>query len=84
MVRLSELEDWLREAPAGEKRIYYRGYLAVDQFALGKDGRLKEDQPIEPIASIARTMRQAAEAGRVFLFQRRLGPWEFEYIAVTR
>jgi hypothetical protein len=72
-----DFSAWLREAPAGDTRIYHRG------GSLG-DARTK-DKAIEELATAALA---ASDRNDVLLIQRRLDPpgphSRFEYIAVRK
>jgi hypothetical protein len=63
---------WIKDAPAGEKVIYARGYLPVP----------KTTDEISRI--VARHMLEAYGRGEVELTQRRLEDFNYEYIATKR
>lgn len=64
---------WVSTAPQGAERIYFTGYLAS---ATGE------------ARHVAAAARDAADAGKVHLVQRRLGPPEsglgFDFVAIRR
>lgn len=79
LVALSELREWLEEATPGAKRIYHRGFLAVDRVVTEMvEGQLK-DRYIEPYDHIGSLVRSAIDAGTVTAYQKRLAEWEYEY-----
>lgn len=79
---LTAFESWAKRARIGERRVYYRGFLAYDRGLR---------QGISPAKSeLCRLACQMAEAGYLHLFQRRAAhgtdgksgkPGSFDYIA---
>ena len=81
--RISESDfcAWLGRAVAGEIFVYHRGFLARDtNYAVSE---LPTVARVE-LAHVARSTMWAAEEGLVHLLQRRIGPEEFNYLAVAR
>jgi hypothetical protein len=76
-----EFERWIGRAVTGDVAEYHRGFLAID-----RDPHLTGLNDTAIAACIARC-DGAASAARlewVHLFQRRLGPGRFSYLAVRR
>lgn len=84
MTSVKELEDWLRDSKAGDKRPYYLGFLAVDRVVSELVDGVYKDRLIEPANTIGNVMWQAYEAGLVTLWQERLSEWEYRYWAQRR
>lgn len=81
---LPSVEDftaWLTSAPPGDKFIYHVGDLFADrQFFISRLGTEGRSQ----LSILADAAYRAARTNQVMLVQRRLGPSEWEYIAVKR
>jgi hypothetical protein len=75
----AEFEAWLKGAAPGASLIYHQGFLAADRGD-AVSGYLAS--PIEPTNSLATAVLHAADAGFVFIVQRRIGHGRFQYIAV--
>ena len=76
-----ELYAWIAQAEAGQAQVYHRGFLVVD--ADKAISTLPEDQRLA-LRSLADAAFRAAAQGLVHLFQERLGPNQFAYIAFAR
>lgn len=63
----------LRELKAGESFVYYRGYMARD---CSTTSRIKND--LRLIRAMALSL---AESGKIALVHRRIGEFDYEYIA---
>lgn len=85
MITINELEHWLQDPEyKGTRVIYHKGMLSKDRLKYEViDGAMKV-VTIEPLHSIAQMLSDLAEAGKVFLLQRRVQPHVFEYIAQRR
>jgi len=81
ILTLNAFCDRLAAAAPGETLTYYVGMLAHDCGAMSLV--LPEPRRLE-LCAIASRALQLAEAGRVHLLQRRLGPERFAYLAVVR
>jgi hypothetical protein len=72
---------WLGEAAVGDIIEYYRGFLAADlraeNTALTRADQLR-------LESVARRAQSAADRGLVDLAQRRIGFFDYQYIAILR
>ena len=77
----NEFGDRLADAAPGDVITYYVGMLAADRAA--NSLTLTETRRIELNALADRVLR-LAEAGRVHLLQRRVGPDRFAYLATVR
>lgn len=71
--------DWLAGAEPGATLEYYRGHLGHDRMPSTK---VLPESLRRQLACVAARIRQAAEDGRVFLLQRRLGDHDFSYLAI--
>ena len=58
---------WSRQARKGDNIVYWRGFVARDMASV----------------SISSAAWSLYEAGSVLLFQRKLAPYEYEYIALS-
>jgi hypothetical protein len=74
----SEFHAWLVRAKPGEQLEYHRGHLFWNRSPASD---LAEDER-RALAKLADTALQAAEAGFVYLVQRRNGPFDFSYLAI--
>lgn len=66
-----DFERWLREAKPGDRRIYFVGYLPVAKWRW-------------QVRRAARIAWEAYLDGKVHLVQSKVGPGQYEYIAVRR
>ena len=73
----AEFHAWLVRAKPGEQLEYHRGHLFWDRSPASD---LAEDER-RALAKLADAALQAAEAGFVYLVQRRNGPFDFSYLA---
>lgn len=73
MIDVNETVVRLRELKAGESFVYYRGYMAKD---CNMRSRFKND--LRLIRAMALSL---SERGQIALVHRRIGPFDYEYIA---
>lgn len=71
-LKLYEVQQWLDESSIGSKLEYHRGYLFTD--------RKKSKQ----LDRTARVLLEAAEEGRVHLFQYRIDDYDYLYLAMKK
>lgn len=76
---LDAFMTWLKTAKHRDRYIYHTGFLMRDRLQLSPYGYVPT-----PIHHVANTVWFAYEKGLVFLFQRRRGPMDYEYIASRR
>ena len=77
----NEFCDRVADAVPCQVITYYTGMLARDRSAMSM--KLPEPRRVE-LNAIASRALQLAEAGRIYLLQRRVGPECFAYLAVVR
>lgn len=92
MEALDRERHWLRRASFLDQRIYHVGLLSEDRaetiyttahtLADGTVEYLRETRPVEPFDSIAALYLGAEMNGIVRLYQRRIAPATYEYIAI--
>lgn len=73
---------WLKKAKAGEKVIYYDGFLMMDRQRYFMNGGLAENQP-EKLKAAKFAWRLCLD-GVVNLVQRKKEAYSYEYIAIKR
>lgn len=84
MLTIAELEHWLQEDDGPSRVVYHVGQLSRDRLAFEvHDGKMIT-VTMEPLHSIADLLADLAEKGKVLLFQRRVQPFVWEYIAQRR
>lgn len=84
MITLAELEHWLQDKEQPARVIYHTGQLSRDRLRYEvHDGKMTV-VTMEPLHSIADWLAALAEKGKVFLLQRRVEPFVWEYIAQRR
>lgn len=80
---LERWRNWLRRAYPGDRFTYHIGLLAEDRLeVLDIHGEERRTIPVEPFDSLAKEVLGACKEGYVNLYQRRLGPANYQYIAV--
>ena len=81
--RLTEaaLCAWVGQASAGDRLVYFQGYLAIDT---GPDSTFGTPAERKALRLVANRAWQLAQDGAVHLLQRRDGPGEYAYIVVVR
>lgn len=77
-----DVKHWLVHGKPGSRIVYYTGFLATD-LAIRPDTMRGHAVKSEVIAT-AKLLREAARLEKVHLFQKRVGPGTFEYIAERR
>lgn len=70
-----DMELYVRLAH-GKEYVYHTGFLACDRTRAGEQG-------VKALAA-AKSAYKAYQSGLVYLVQRKLGPYKFQYIAVRR
>lgn len=70
------LARWLLKAPKRSAIIYHVGSLSEDRW------NYERGHARQPLDRIATTLAKQAERGRVRLYQKRIGPRCYAYIAV--
>jgi hypothetical protein len=73
------LDKFITVARLGEVFVYHRGYLPIDTDV--DESKLSENDRYSVIRN-ARLALDAFQRGRVMLFQRRHGDFNYEYLAV--
>ena len=74
----TDILEWLQSSQPYDAYVYYTGFIARDRCDPTKP---EESRRIGQAASLAMDLE---EKRKVFLFQRRLGPMQYEYIAIKR
>ncbi|MDI1286078.1 MAG: hypothetical protein PSV46_16960, partial [Reyranella sp.] len=72
---------WLGQASPGDTIEYHRGFLALNANI---DSQTPASDARRELARVARRAWWAASQGLVHLVQRRLGPDDYSYLAITR
>ncbi len=82
---LDVLRNWLyRGGERGDSIIYWRGHLACDRMRVDNiDGRLLY-RIMYPAHAIGKLMYKAYANDRVTLVQRKVEPFDYEYIAIIK
>ncbi len=75
------LMAWVDVAEPGARLTYHTGFLVVDKTA---DVSALTKAKREGLRATAHAAYRLAELGRVHLFQERLGPDRFAYLAIAR
>lgn len=75
---VGEFQRWFRHAKRGDRRCYYRGYLARDRGG-NKDTRLPEQEPVEQLANAVMAF---VDRGAARVTQKRHGPGAYEYFVM--
>lgn len=84
MPQVEAFRAWLRQGPVGSKYLYHTGFLAPDRYRLFfKEGEWLS-RTVEPTHTIGRMALNLSKNGKLHLFQQKLGPGRFAYIAVKR
>lgn len=78
MITPAAFEKWASGAAAGETICYHTGFLACDRFKMTADGAWVANRPIHTGAN---RIYRACRLGVVELFQARVGPGKFCYLA---
>lgn len=76
---------WLAHAKPGAAYAYHHGLLAADRFQLTHvdSAGVGAFRPVEPFHSLAQAVLESAtQDDYVSLYQKRLGPAEYLYVAV--
>lgn len=84
MDSVKHFEAWVASASPGDTYVYYQGFLCHDRSYTVWVGRVQETLYNEPTHSVGLAAKAAYEAGKVHLLQRRVGPEDFEYLAIRR
>lgn len=73
-----DILEWYGSSQPYDAYVYYTGYIARDRF--------NPDKPEESrrVGEAAKLAMDLEEKRKVFLFQRKLGPMQYEYIAIKR
>lgn len=71
---------WLKTAKSGEKAIYYEGFLMRDREVFIRCGGFVDNFP--PRIKAALSAWRAYMNGGVRLVQKKVGPYEYQYIAI--
>jgi len=77
-ISLTGFNRWLLRAQPGQQLEYHRGMLIRDRSPASG----MSDEQRRALARIADTALQTAEDGLVHLVQRRIGPFDFSYLAI--
>lgn len=89
-INAADFSQWLRHGAVGSRITYYQGHLAFDREGLMNLTSIshKHEHVVhhyyEPQHTMAGEVYRAAEQGRVLLFQQRVAPNIFDYIAQKR
>lgn len=75
----NELVDWLVDANADDCITYYRGHLGRDRHP---GSAILNSYDCPKLSAIASRIMTVADEGLVLLFQKRLGPHDYVYLAV--
>ena len=75
---VTDILEWLHSSQPYEAYVYYTGYMARDRFGDADNERSKQ---IAQVGSLAMDLEAKK---KVFLFQRKLGYMQYEYIAIKR
>ena len=77
LLSIKKFEDWINKSRKGDKISYYRGYIMaphLQKFSPTTDERR--------VGSLKRRVMHAYNSSVVTLVQRKLGDFDYEYIAV--
>jgi hypothetical protein len=75
---VTDIMEWLHSSQPYDAYVYYTGYIARDR--INKDNSERSSQ----IGQVAKLAMDLEEKRKVFLFQRKLGYMQYEYIAIKR
>lgn len=88
----SRFHAWLDHSHKGDEFTYHQGLLTEDRWETIYTSMAKQDDgtyelyrevaACEPVHSLAVAVMQAHEKGLVELMQRRLGPADYQYLAI--
>ena len=80
---ITEIEfcSWLGQAKPDDILEYHQGFLALDRCVVGAAEQTAHARALHQVAERA---FELAERGFIHLIQRRLGPDEFSYLAISR
>jgi len=73
-MKITEFKDWYEQAQPREVAVYHRGYLPCDR-AVATSG-------LSACNDLADHAWMLAKNGRVELVQRKLGAFDYEYLAI--
>ncbi len=84
MLAVADVEHWLADKSLPKTIVYHRGHLAFDRLRHEMhDGRVIEVTH-EPLSTVATMLFNEFEKGKVLLFQSRVGPFEWDYVALRK
>lgn len=84
MLSVADVEHWLSDKSLPKTIVYHVGHLAYDRLRHEMhDGKVIEVTH-EPLTTVANMLFDQFQAGKVLLFQSRVGPFEWEYVALRR
>ena len=75
---VTDILEWLHSSQPYDAYVYYTGFIARDRANKDDDGRSSQ------IGQVAKLAMDLEEKKKVFLFQRKLGYMQYEYIAIKR
>lgn len=85
MLSINELEHWLQDQECkGTRIVYHKGHLSKDRLKYEVIDGVMKIVTMEPLHSIAQMLADLCEQGKVLLFQKRIGPHAWDYIAQRR
>lgn len=84
MLTIAELEHWLQDKDGPSRVVYHVGQLSKDRLRYEVHNGKMIVVTMEPLHSIADLLADLEAQGKVMLFQRRVEPFVWEYIAQRR
>lgn len=78
-------QRWIENGKPGSQFVYHEGYLPRDKvLVIGIGNGATYTTQNSEVTKIARFAMEAQDAGEVELVQKKVGPGEYQYIAVKR